>query len=545
MKKSVKMIPLAASLVAMLMVSGCSNSDFVTDATVTGSVFDGAINGATVCIDVNANKACDSGEPTATTDVFGDFTMDGQGAIGALLMSGGKDMGTGKAFTGTLTAPTGSTVVSPLTSAIQSLIETGATPAAAEKSIKKALNIESTASLTSYNPFTEAVNGDGDTDAKEILAAQSQLQTLVHAVSSSIADVDAGTTIADAMADAMSNIATSLETAATLAGDNDVVISNKLVSDAVKSTANTVLKDKPAAQVAVKSVASAVAVAAIAVADTTKANVEAADITVPGAVALASNAGMLVANDAMQTTISNSTVSAAKETAKLSVAEVAEIQTAQVKQEDADKKIVAEAVKVVKAEVAAKEAADAAAKPDATKEEIVAAEEAKAEQAKAEAEVEAAKAAKEAAALEGKVATIEAAAKQKAADLAEAAAEAAVALAEAEKKAAEDAAKAAKAAEDAAEAKAAAEKFEKEHAGTIAREQAKADAAAKEAADAAKVLEEEARKKAEAAVKAAEEEAIEAEKLAKEEADCAELEWNWNPEDRTCTKPVSPTGAVS
>jgi len=43
--------------------------------TLTGKVADGYLQNATVCLDLNGNKACDSNEPTAITDVNGDYTI--------------------------------------------------------------------------------------------------------------------------------------------------------------------------------------------------------------------------------------------------------------------------------------------------------------------------------------------------------------------------------------------------------------------------------------------------------------------------------------
>ncbi|MDF1882963.1 hypothetical protein JHD49_03320 [Sulfurimonas sp. SAG-AH-194-C21] len=545
MMKIVKMIPLAASLVSILMVSACSdNNDNSQVAPTAGVVFDGAINGATVCIDVNGNGLCDAGEASAVTDVFGNFSIDGQGAKGPLVMSGGKDMGTGLPFTGVLSAPAGSTVVNPTTSIIQSLVKAGSTAAEAETTIKKALGIKSDAALTSYNPFTAA--DAGDPDAKEILAAQSQLQTLVHAVASSVAGVDAGTSIADAMSDAVSNIAASLESAVKIAGDKDVVISNKLISDAVKATANTVLADKPAAQVAVKAVADSVAILAVSAAILTKENVEKADIK---DIAIVSDTGIIVANDTMQTAITKSSASARVETEKLTVEDVAKIQAAQAAQEAVEAKIAAEALQVA-LKIAEKIAADKALEESATQANIVAAQEAAAAQAqaeakKAQAEADAAAAKEKAANLEIQIAATEAKAKQEAAILEQAEADAVKAQAEAEQAAAEQAAKDAADAADAAAAAQAAAEAEAAHAAAIkaakdaadvAAEQAAAEAAAKDAA--AKAAAEEAALEAEQAAKDA--------KIAKEaEEACNKDGGKYNPDSGECVIPPIPTGGNS
>lgn len=43
--------------------------------SLTGKVADGYLQNATVCLDLNGNKACDSDEPSATTDANGDYTI--------------------------------------------------------------------------------------------------------------------------------------------------------------------------------------------------------------------------------------------------------------------------------------------------------------------------------------------------------------------------------------------------------------------------------------------------------------------------------------
>ena len=57
---------------------GGSSSPSATTGSVSGVVLDGPIQGATVCLDLNANQQCDSGEPTsAPTDAQGNYTITG------------------------------------------------------------------------------------------------------------------------------------------------------------------------------------------------------------------------------------------------------------------------------------------------------------------------------------------------------------------------------------------------------------------------------------------------------------------------------------
>ncbi len=61
---------LTAAILSLLSACGAGGS-----GTLTGSVMDGYIKGAKICIDLNANSACDASEPTATTGTKGSFTV--------------------------------------------------------------------------------------------------------------------------------------------------------------------------------------------------------------------------------------------------------------------------------------------------------------------------------------------------------------------------------------------------------------------------------------------------------------------------------------
>lgn len=276
--KIAKIIPLAASLVAVLMVSGCgsSNSAPAVSPNVVGKAFDGPINGATVCIDVNANGTCDAGEPTAKTDTFGKFDMKNPtGATGSLVLSGGTDTGTGLPFTGTLSAPVGSTVVNPMTAAIQSLVKSGSTAADAEKTIKKALNITSTEPLTSFDPFDKIKNGSAaqKKSAQEVLAAQAKLQSIVQSVATTVAGADNNKTVKDTMALAFKHVALGLEKAVTSANGKTVKVAATLVETATNDLATEVFSGNSKAQAAVKTAATNSAILAVATADEASTNI--------------------------------------------------------------------------------------------------------------------------------------------------------------------------------------------------------------------------------------------------------------------------------
>jgi hypothetical protein len=78
----------------------------------------GYLLGARVTLDLNDDRVCDSSEPSTTTDGQGGYYFDPSWGQHMLCVSGGVDVATLKPFTSLLTAPTGSSVISPLSSLI-------------------------------------------------------------------------------------------------------------------------------------------------------------------------------------------------------------------------------------------------------------------------------------------------------------------------------------------------------------------------------------------------------------------------------------------
>lgn len=79
MKHFPRTIPLTAlSLATVALITACGGGGSSTAAgpvTLAGAVIDGYIVGATVCLDLNGNGACDSGEPTTTSGANGAYSL--------------------------------------------------------------------------------------------------------------------------------------------------------------------------------------------------------------------------------------------------------------------------------------------------------------------------------------------------------------------------------------------------------------------------------------------------------------------------------------
>ncbi len=153
-----------------------------TASTVSGQAIDGYIVGATVFADANGNGVLDSGEAFTTTGANGAFTLTG--GSGPLILTGGIDVSTGQEFKGELMAPEGSTVVTPLTTLVQTLVSNGnaASATAAETQVKSAFGLSNSIDLSSFDPVAGVENGVSGADA--VLSAAIKVQnTVVQAAS--------------------------------------------------------------------------------------------------------------------------------------------------------------------------------------------------------------------------------------------------------------------------------------------------------------------------------------------------------------------------
>ena len=452
-KNALKSLSLSVSTVLLLSMAGCSGGGGSSASDITSAVsnafsgvgIDGILVGSTVCVDANENATCDTDEPSAVTDAQGKFEIPATTVTGPLLLVGGKDIGTGLAFTGTLSAPAGSTVVTPLTSAVQSLVKSGKSAAEAEANVKAALGVPTDVNLTTFDPFNEV-----SANAQAVLASQAHLQTIVQAASVAVASADVNQNTAGVMSSVFSQISQSFNGATT-----DVNLSVADVTAATKTVANTLYANNPVALVSVKNNAEATAQSAVVAAQTTQANIK------TGTAAEAQgnlNTGITLVNTSIAADINKSVATSTTAAGDLNATVLQAIVDAQAAQEAKEAEIAAAvaAAKAAAVEKAQAEADYAAAQTKAAYDALL---EAQAEELRqAEAERAAKAAAQEAAALaaaqEAQLAADQAA---KDAAAAQAAAELAAAQAQAQAEAAEAAARIAAAEAAAAEAKAAAD----------------------------------------------------------------------------------------
>ncbi|MEA1983635.1 MAG: hypothetical protein U9N39_08815, partial [Campylobacterota bacterium] len=260
----------------LLGITGCS-SDGGSDAggndeevkPLSGIGIDGILMQSIVCIDKDESGTCDDGEITTQTDNDGKFEFPAGTQSGPLILSGGIDKSTGKTFKGVLKAPAGSAVITPLTSAIQSLMDNNSSISAedAQATIKKAMGLGSVdVSLTEFDPYN-GIDGENAQDAQQILAKQTQLQILVHTAAATIAGADSDTNVDDAMSNVFDSIVKSMESGA------EVEIDAKTLAIVTREAAAKTYEDstnKDALVVAVGTVAQAEAEDAVIAANGAK-----------------------------------------------------------------------------------------------------------------------------------------------------------------------------------------------------------------------------------------------------------------------------------
>ena len=128
-----------------------------TSSALGGRLINGYISGARVYQDQDGDGIYDAGEPSATTGLDGSYELtivDGGGSLIAEPLAGTVDQSTGVSVTSQFSAPSGATVISP----ISTLVDAGLS----ESQVKTALEIDSSIDLLNYDPVSEALNGDPD-----------------------------------------------------------------------------------------------------------------------------------------------------------------------------------------------------------------------------------------------------------------------------------------------------------------------------------------------------------------------------------------------
>lgn len=162
------------------------DSQTPSDTSISGLVIDGYIQGATVCLDINNNYACDDSEPSALSGPGGAYSFTYSGSIepGTQILANipigavDEDLGPIPKSYNMLAPADYPEVVTPLTTLVsQEVLSSGKalTPEQAEKSVKLALGIDLDKDLLTNN-FIE--NNDSDLSESASVIAEAIAITL-------------------------------------------------------------------------------------------------------------------------------------------------------------------------------------------------------------------------------------------------------------------------------------------------------------------------------------------------------------------------------
>ncbi|MFM7213432.1 MAG: Calx-beta domain-containing protein, partial [Verrucomicrobiota bacterium] len=185
----------------------------------TGTVIDGYIAGGFVWFDANLNGVFDTAEPSTSTDRQGNFSLNVDLSVfdtnrngqidlheGRIIVEGGMDLGTGVKLRGQLMAPPGSSVVTPLTTLVDSVARASGQDsiALAEATVQRSLGLPEV-SLTQFDPISSALQGNRHGVTLQAAAARvadtvSQIATLLTGLDPSVNTQVASTIVADQIA---------------------------------------------------------------------------------------------------------------------------------------------------------------------------------------------------------------------------------------------------------------------------------------------------------------------------------------------------------
>ncbi|MDP3512137.1 MAG: SwmB domain-containing protein, partial [Sulfuritalea sp.] len=209
----------------------------------TGVVADGYIRGAQIYIDTNNNGLPDASEALAgvVTNANGNFILPAGAPVGVIMATGGVNIDTGVPNTMVFKAPAGATVISPLTTLVQTMIaqNPGTSVATASAAVVTALGLAGGTDLTTYDPLAALAANAGDAAALTIQKAAAQVATLVDLASDAPA---VGTTSTQTAATVISNIVTQIgdPTAPTVISLTDIVVITAALGTASTANATTI-----------------------------------------------------------------------------------------------------------------------------------------------------------------------------------------------------------------------------------------------------------------------------------------------------------------
>lgn len=161
---------------------GACNPGGGAEIIVTGQAFDSYLQSCTTFVDLNGNGIPDSDEPSGMTDLFGQFNISTPVYAPLVLLAGGEctDAATGVLLPGTLSAPPGATVITPLTTLVNQLsTRRNLEAATAERLVAEGLGLNVSAALTlTATDVIAAVLANQDGDAARVVVQNTRAQNV-------------------------------------------------------------------------------------------------------------------------------------------------------------------------------------------------------------------------------------------------------------------------------------------------------------------------------------------------------------------------------
>ncbi|MEI8395697.1 MAG: VCBS domain-containing protein [Rhodospirillaceae bacterium] len=224
-----------------------------TSADLTGRVIDGPIKGARIYVDANRNGVFDNGEYSVISDKNGFFSISA-GKIGnaPLRSVGGVDTTSNLSFNGEMTAPAGSTLLTPLTTLIAAIVEKGkgsVTVSKAAQMVATAFDLPAEINLTTHDPF--ASTSAGSEAGTKTLAAALTVQNTISLIAAAINGTGAASSYhaaVNAVVDSMASRVTANQGVALELSDSTILAN--VVATAQTTAAREVLNDAGATTLA-------------------------------------------------------------------------------------------------------------------------------------------------------------------------------------------------------------------------------------------------------------------------------------------------------
>ena len=214
LKNSLSITVIAASIGLTACGGGGSDTPktetpVVSAVTLSGKVADGYLSGATVCLDLNRNKICDTGEPSAISTAGGNYSLEAtqrqietfpvlvQVIAGTTVDEDNPGAVVTKKYT--LSAPAGKgAFVSPLTTMVQTKIETtGASIASIENELLTSIGQDSSG-VSLFDDYVDMKTSSASTTDQDNYEKLHQVaQVTATVIANKIATVESALMTAD------------------------------------------------------------------------------------------------------------------------------------------------------------------------------------------------------------------------------------------------------------------------------------------------------------------------------------------------------------